>query len=184
LGATNATGSGSALLTLTITGAAPVITSSGSAGGTAATAFSYQITATNSPVSYSATGLPAGLTVNTSTGLISGTPSSGGTSTVTLGATNSGGTGTKTLTLTVAHIVTLNWTASSSPSITGYNVYRGTTSLTGPYPTKVNTLGLIGTTSFVDSSVAAGTTYYYAATAVNSSGVESSDSAPVAATVP
>ncbi len=184
LGATNATGTGNKTLTLTITAAAPVITSSATASGTAGSAFTYQITATNAPTSFSATGLPAGLTVNTSTGLISGTPSSGGTSTVTLGATNATGTGTKTLTLTVAHIVTLTWTASSSPNITGYNIYRGTTSLTGPYPTKVNTGGLIGTTSFVDSSVVAGTTYYYAATAVNSSGVESSDSTPVAASVP
>ena len=39
-------------------GGAPAITSATSASGTVGTAFSYQITATNSPASYSATGLP------------------------------------------------------------------------------------------------------------------------------
>jgi hypothetical protein len=183
LGATNATGTGNKTLTLTVTLGAPVVTSAGSAGGTAGTAFSYQITASNSPTSFSATGLPTGLLINTSTGLISGTPASGGVSTVTLGATNATGTGNKTLTITIAHTVTLSWVGSSSPNIAGYNVYRGTTALGGPYPTKVN-LVLVPTTTFVDSSVVAGTTYYYAATAVNTGGVESSDSTPVAATVP
>ena len=55
-------------------------------------AFSYQITASNGPIiSYSATGLPAGLSVNTSTGLISGTPTTAGTYSVTISATNSSG---------------------------------------------------------------------------------------------
>src|SRR6202041_3460770 len=80
---------------------APVITSATTAGGTVGTAFSYQITATNSPTSYGATGLPAGLSVNTTSGLISGTPTAAGTSTVTLSATNSTGTGNATLTLTI-----------------------------------------------------------------------------------
>ena len=81
--------------------APPVITSATAANGTVGNAFSYQITATNTPVSYGATGLPAGLSVNSGTGLISGTPTSPGTSTVTLAATNAGGTGKTTLTLTL-----------------------------------------------------------------------------------
>jgi hypothetical protein len=79
----------------------PVITSSTSATGTVSTAFSYQITATNSPTSFGATGLPAGLTVNSSNGLIFGTPTTTGTSSVTLNASNSGGTSNATLTLTI-----------------------------------------------------------------------------------
>lgn len=99
--ATNANGTGTAVLTLTVNPAKPVITSATTATGQRTVAFSYQITATNSPTSYSASGLPAGLTVNTTSGLISGTPTTVGTSTVTLGATNAGGTGNATLTLTV-----------------------------------------------------------------------------------
>ena len=102
LGATNAAGIGNAALTLTITQGAPVITSATSVSGIVGTAFSYQITATNSPTSYSATGLPAGLSVNAFSGLISGTPTSAATSTVTLGATNAGGTGNAALTLTIS----------------------------------------------------------------------------------
>ena len=71
--------------------AVPVITSATTASGTVGSAFSYQITATNTPVSYGATGLPPGLSANSGTGLISGTPTSPGTSTVTLAATNAGG---------------------------------------------------------------------------------------------
>jgi Putative Ig domain len=80
---------------------APVITSATTASGTVGTAFSYQITATNSPTSYGASGLPSGLSVNGTTGRISGTPTASSASTVTLTATNSGGTGTAPLTLTI-----------------------------------------------------------------------------------
>ena len=83
------------------TTAQPVITSSLSVSGNVNKAFGYQITATNSPTSYSATGLPAGLSVNTSTGLISGTPRNGATTNVTIGATNVSGTGTATLVITI-----------------------------------------------------------------------------------
>ena len=80
---------------------APVISSATSASGTVGTAFSYQIVASNTPTSYSATGLPAGLSVNTGTGQISGTPTASSSSSVTLGATNAGGTGHATLALTI-----------------------------------------------------------------------------------
>jgi hypothetical protein len=72
-----------------------------------------------------------------------------------------------------AYSVNLDWTASTSP-VSGYNIYRGTTA--GQY-TKLNS-SLNATTSYTDNSVASGVTYYYAATAVNSSGEESSYSSP------
>ncbi len=96
------TTTGSTLTLGSVAPPAPVITSATSANGTTGAAFSYQIAATNSPASFNATGLPTGLSVSTATGLISGTPSSPGTSTVSLSATNTGGTGHATLTLTVA----------------------------------------------------------------------------------
>jgi hypothetical protein len=105
LSATNGSGTGTASLTLTINPdppASPAITSANSANGTAGSAFSYQIVASNKPASYAASGLPAGLSVNTATGLISGTPTTAGTSTVSVSATNSSGTGNATLTLTIA----------------------------------------------------------------------------------
>lgn len=64
--------------------------------------FNYVITATNSPTLYGAIGLPTGLTVNASNGLISGIPTPAGTYYITLSASNSAGSGTKSLTLTVA----------------------------------------------------------------------------------
>lgn len=67
-------------------------------------AFNYQISAKAYPevTNYSAAGLPAGLAVNSSTGLISGTPAQAGEFTVDLFATNSKGTGSATLGLLVS----------------------------------------------------------------------------------
>ncbi|MFM7021469.1 MAG: putative Ig domain-containing protein, partial [Flavobacteriales bacterium] len=101
LSATNAGGTGTKTLTITVNPAAPVISSAATATGTVGTAFTYNITASNTPTSYNASGLPAGLSVNTTTGVISGTPTAAGSSTVTLSATNAGGTGSATLTITV-----------------------------------------------------------------------------------
>ena len=102
LSATNAGGTGTAQLTLTVNPPPPVITSPSTATATVGQAFSYQITATNNPTSFAATGLPANLTVDTSTGLISGAPSAAGSFSITLSATNAGGTGMAPLTLTVS----------------------------------------------------------------------------------
>jgi hypothetical protein len=90
-----------------LTDTAPVITSAGTASGTVNQSFSYQITASNSPTSYGASGLPAGVTVNTSTGLISGTPTASGTFSVTVNAANAGGTGSKTVTITIAASISI-----------------------------------------------------------------------------
>jgi hypothetical protein len=64
--------------------------------------FSYQITATENPRSYSAVGLPPGLSVNAATGTITGGLSLSGTFPITISATNSAGTANATLVLTVA----------------------------------------------------------------------------------
>ena len=63
--------------------------------------FEYLVKATNGPQSFGATGLPAGLSIDAVTGMISGVPSQTGTISIGLSATNGVGTGTATLTLTV-----------------------------------------------------------------------------------
>lgn len=99
---TNAQGwTNPAPLALTANAPAPVISSGLTDSGTEGDLFAYQITGSNTPTSYSASGLPDGLTVDTDTGLISGTPTESGTFNILLGATNDGGTGTATLVLTV-----------------------------------------------------------------------------------
>ena len=83
----------------------PVITSSLSATGTTNSTFSYQVVASNSPTSYTATALPAGLSINNTSGLISGMPTSAGTASIILTASNSGGSSSSTLTLTVSSTI-------------------------------------------------------------------------------
>jgi Domain of unknown function (DUF4082)/Bacterial Ig domain/Putative Ig domain len=154
LSATNAAGTGSATLVLTINvappPAPPIITSALTASGTVGAAFSYTITASNNPTRFNTTGLPAGLSVNTTTGLISGTPTAAGMSNVALSATNAAGTGSATLALTinaaappaslfstssVPAIVTVNdpnpvelgvqFSAASAGNIIGMRFYKG-----------------------------------------------------------
>jgi len=80
----------------------------------------------------------------------------------------------------VQHTVTLNWQAGS-PNSVGYNVYRGTVS-GGPYA-RVN-VALEAATSYVDNTVQAGNTYFYAVTSVDATGMESAFSSPVAVVIP
>jgi PKD repeat protein len=85
-----------------ISAPAPVITSVLTATGTVNQAFSYQITADNSPSSFNASGLPAGLSVNTNSGAITGTPTTAGSNNVTISASSSGGTDSKTLVVVIS----------------------------------------------------------------------------------
>jgi hypothetical protein len=79
-----------------------------------------------------------------------------------------------------SHAVTVNWVVSTSSNVAGYNIYRGATS-SPPY-TKLNPTPVVGTT-FTDSTVQAQQTYYYVATAVDTSGNESAYSSPPAQAV-
>ncbi|HRV07196.1 MAG TPA: Ig-like domain-containing protein [Acidobacteriota bacterium] len=69
-----------------------------------------------------------------------------------------------------AQSVTLEWDPNSEPDLAGYNVYRSLRSGTGYV--KLNGF-LIRNTTYTDSTISYGTTYYYVATAVNAAGLES-----------
>jgi Abnormal spindle-like microcephaly-assoc'd, ASPM-SPD-2-Hydin len=79
------------------------------------------------------------------------------------------------------HSVALSWDASTSTGVVGYYVDRGTQS-GGPY-TRL-TSSPIEATIYTDTSVAAGTTYYYVVTAVDGNGLESGYSNQASATIP
>ncbi len=173
----------------------PEISSSTTATATLGASFSYNIIASASPTIYSATGLPAGLSINTSTGLISGTPTAMGQSLLTLGATNASGTGSATLILNVTNNVapaapsgvtaavnnvtriSVSWPAVANAS--SYTVKRALSS-GGPF-TAIQT-GIIGT-SFIDASPQPEVSNYYVVTALAGT-LESGNSNVVSASVP
>ncbi len=77
------------------------------------------------------------------------------------------------------HSVALLWNASSS-SVVGYNVYRGTRS-GGPY---AQITAMNPDTTFVDSTVQSGQTYFYVTRAVDGNGKESANSNQTQAVIP
>ena len=84
-------------------GTPPVITSSLTTGGGAGTFISYQIIATNNPTSYGAVSLPSYLSLDPATGIISGTPTSTGTTEATISASNIFGTDSEQLTIIITN---------------------------------------------------------------------------------
>jgi hypothetical protein len=100
----------------------PIITSSTVAGGITGAAFTYTITASNTPTSFAATTLPSGLTLNTSTGVISGTPATAGNYIDTVSATNASGTGTQIITI----VVISAWSLTGNSGTTAGTNFIGT----------------------------------------------------------
>jgi hypothetical protein len=134
-------------------------------------------TTTSSSGSYTFTGLADGIySVAPSN---TGYTFSPGSQNVTISGSNVAGVNF-TATAQVAHSATLSWIASTS-SVAGYNIYRSSVS-GGPY-TKMNS-SLITLLTYTDTAVLAGLTYYYLATSVNASNVESSYSNEISATIP
>jgi len=78
------------------------------------------------------------------------------------------------------HAVTLTWSPSTSV-VVGYNVYRSTQS-GGPY-SKLNS-SPVSVVTYTDNTTLGGQTYFYVATGVNASGVESGFSNEAQATIP
>jgi PKD repeat protein len=130
--AANALGQGQATITIAIAAvpAAPMITNTAAVSATIGiTGVVARIAATNSPTQYTASGLPPGLSLDTSSGAISGTPNTLGTYVVPVSAANAGGTAAATLTFAILPpaLPTFNGPAAISgavgvPISVGYDV--------------------------------------------------------------
>jgi hypothetical protein len=140
----------------------PGITSALSVSGTLGLPFTYQITGSNDPASFSATGLPAWLILTGSNGTLSGTPSTSGTSNILLSATNGFGSGTAGLVLTVfnrysawqqENFTTAQWNTATIGGDTGTPAGDGITNLMkyaldlNPWSSGVSGLPASGTVS-------------------------------------
>jgi hypothetical protein len=156
-------------------------------GNTSVTVYSPSISGAGFAIS--GAGYPFTLPVNgTMAFTITFTPPAAGTSTGTLAFNTSAATQpsltlTGTGVFTTQHTATLSWSPSSSQVI-GYNVYRSTTSGSGYQLLSFVSSTSSTPTSFVDSNVTSGQTYYWVVTAVNASGGESTYSNQAAATIP
>ena len=161
--------------------------------GTVNTAYSAAIKASNGCVPYKwtivsgllPTGITAKMSSNTTSFNLTGTPTKAVTDSFVVKVTAcNGGTSQSSYKIVIQssanHIVNLNWKASSTSDVVGYNVYR---SPDVAIWTKIN-VSPIASTLYTDSTVANGSTYYYAATAVNVEGKESAKTPPVKAVVP
>jgi hypothetical protein len=103
LRAQNAGGTSEPLaIQINVVPAPPSIFSAAAASGQVGTDFTYTILATNSPTSFGASGLPAGLTVDTGSGVVSGRPTEAGAFSVSVSASNAGGTTAQEVVLTIA----------------------------------------------------------------------------------
>lgn len=155
-----------------VSGSAATLTLSGAAS---------KVTSTDGSGNYSFTGLPNGsYVVAPSQSGYTFTPST--VSAIINGVSVSGLNFTGTaVPAPVQHSVVLSWSASTSSNVAGYNLYRA--DVAGGAYAKVNGAP-VATTSFVDSSVASGRTYYYVSTALDSNNAESTYSSQAVAVVP
>jgi heme exporter protein D len=163
--------------------AAVTVTSPANQAAPSGVAYSKTITALGgtAPYTWSATGLPAGLSINTSTGVISGTPTGTGTSSVTVKATDTASAfGTAAFMITTGVIVS---SLSSHGDVTGVPITDltvrasgGTASYTWsatglPPGLSINTSsGVITGTPSTDG------TYAVRATAIDTAGVSGATS--------
>jgi hypothetical protein len=152
-----------------VNGSAATLTLSGAATGS---------TTTDATGKYTFSGLANGSYVVTASQ--SGYAFTPSTASVTVkGAAITGVNFTATAVVPVSHSITVNWTASTSSNIVGYNVYRGSTS-GGPY----TQIGFTGGTSYVDANVSSGQTYFYVVTAVDGRNKKSAYSTQATAVIP
>mgnify|MGYP005807243017 FL=1 len=112
---------------------APTITTDSLPNGTEGTSYSQTLTATGTaPITWSVTSgsLPTGLTLNESTGLISGTPTSQGTSNFTVTASNNSGSDSEELSIIIDEQTDVPVTGVSLNTSTLNLIEGGTDTLT------------------------------------------------------
>jgi|SRR5579871_1160203 len=161
-------------VTLSSTGSGSVTVNSVQASGTGFSVVQPQLPATLSPGQSMVLGVAF---VPQTTGQQNGAlvvSSSGTVPQLTVALVGTGSTASS------GHSATLSWNNGDATAVT-YNVYRSGVS-GGPYLPLNNSP--LSTTTYKDSAVIAGATYYYVVTETNSSGVESLFSSEVPATIP
>ncbi len=156
------------------TPAVPSVTSPFGATGVVGTPFSYQLkTDGSAATSYSASGLPAGLSLNKTTGLISGNPTAPGRSIVSVKATGNSGWSDTNL------IFQINSVSSGLPTISSFSAAPSTVNAGGsstlPWATGTATSlsidqGVGDVTGRTSISVSPATTTTYTLTAYNANG--------------
>ncbi|MBQ7169601.1 MAG: putative Ig domain-containing protein [Synergistaceae bacterium] len=183
--ATNSYGSDSKTYTLTVSaaGVKPTITTASLPGGQAGKSYSTTITAEGTtPITWTASGLPAGLSLNTSSGTLSGTPTRAGSYRVTITARNSYGNNAKTFTLTIeAAGVIPTITASSLADGKEGSAYSQTLTATGTAPitwavtsgTLPAGLSLNASTGMISGTPTSSGAYTFTVTAANEYGTAS-----------
>lgn len=158
------------------------VTNTGNANVTIST-----IAGSGTGFSLSGAGTPVTLTPTQSltfSVIFSPTVAGSATGTINVASTATGSPTTIALSGTGAqassHTVAISWNASTS-TVSGYNIYRSTTSGSGYV--KLNS-SLVGGLTYTDSNVQSATTYYYVATAIDSGGNESTYSKQATAAIP
>lgn len=184
-GTTTAGGAAGEGTVFKLTPGIPELTSASSVSGTASLPFTYQVTTSSLTTGFTATNLPAGLTINALTGLISGTPTTIGTNTVTLTLTGSSGTNSAQVIISIQSLpvpavtsilyafgsvgTTLTYTTIATNNATSYTA----TGLTG------TGLTLTASTGVITGNPTTVGTFPVTLTAKNSTGT----SAPVTLTI-
>ncbi len=149
---------------------------------------SFQIAATDGPTSFNATSLPPGLSVSTTTGLITGTLTTAGTYNAVISATNASGTGQATVVWNVVSDVTAptvpgGLQASILSSTSSRLVWNPSTDTFGVSAYEVKrdavSLGTVSSTAMTVSGLVAGTTYALSVRARDGAGNWSAWSTPL-----